>query len=191
MTPTWNLMIVIFFIAIAAFGFVMQREKLTAALIASYIALAVTIVWGDAIYQILSGNQVIFGQIWLRGNVNPFTVKTVIFVVLIVLLSFKSKVVAGRSSRIASPFITLIYSVLCAGLIVSSIISFMKPADQTSIINSSNLAAFIMKFKTWWVLLPALMMIFVSATSQRDEVPANGVAKGMNKKEVKKRRFYR
>lgn len=177
MNPTWNTVILLGVGAIVAFGFLLQKDKIQATLISTYIALAVTSIWGNQIYNILTGNQVLMNQIWFRANINPFIFKTILFVLFIVLLSFKSKVIAGKNSRIASPFISIAYSVLCAFLIISSLLGFMAPAAREAVLSGSALAKFMYNFRTWWVLLPALMMIFVSATSGGESAEAGAAAK--------------
>lgn len=190
MALTWNTIIIGFFVAFVAFGFMMQKEKITVTLISTYIALAITTIWGQSIYNILSGNQVLFNQIWFRGNVNPFVVKTIIFIGFIVLLSFKSKVISGKTSRMASPLITIAYSLMTAALILSSLLSFMPPSQRMEIIRGSHIATIVYNLKTWWVLLPALMMIFVSATSGSSEATATSAAK-TTRKEIRRRKIRR
>ncbi len=196
MNPTWNTVILLGVGAIVAFGFLLQKDKIQATLISAYIALAVTSIWGNQIYNILTGNQVLMNQIWFRANINPFIFKTILFILFILLLSFKSKVISGKSSRISSPFIAISYSVLCAFLIISSLLTFMAPDVRASILAGSSLAKFMYNFRTWWVLLPALMMIFVSATSGGESSEAGAAAKSTprvnkyySRKESRRRRY--
>jgi hypothetical protein len=190
------MIILVGFGGIVAFGFLMQKDKIQATLISTYIALAVTTIWGDQIYRILTGNEVVMNQIWFRANFNPFILKTALFISFLLLLSFKSKVISGKNSKISSPFIAIAYSALAGFLIISSLLSFMPTAQRATILSDSALAGFMYNLRTWWVLLPALMMIFVSATSGSDASESASAAKNtprvnkyFSRKEYRRRRY--
>jgi len=158
-SPSWNLFIIIFLAIATGYGFILQKEKAAATLISTYIALAVTSVWGESVYNLLSGNTILFNQVWLRANLNPFTVKVIIFGLFIVLLSLKGEYLSTRTGTIGSVFVLFLYSFLNAGLIVAAIISFMNEAARQSLLNQSQVANLIFKYYSWWIVLPAITLI--------------------------------
>jgi len=158
-SPSWDLFIIIFIIIATGYGFILQKEKAAATLISTYIALAVTTIWGDAVYEILSGKQILFNSVWLAGHLNPFTVKVVIFVAFIVLLSLKGEYISTKTGAVGSVIVLFLYSFLTAGLIISSIFSFMDETTRQILLNSSHIADLIYKYHNWWVALPAIVLI--------------------------------
>ena len=158
-SPSWDLFIIIFLAIATGYGFILQKEKAAATLISTYIALVVTTVWGQAVYDILSGNTVLFNQVWFSANLNPFTVKVIIFGVFIVLLSLKGEYISTRTGAMGSTIVLFLYSFLNAGLIVSSIIFFMEESARESLMMQSHVAELIFKYNSWWIVLPAIVLI--------------------------------
>jgi hypothetical protein len=171
-SPSWNLFIIIFLAIATGYGFILQKEKAAATLISTYIALAVTSIWGEAVYNILSGKQIMFNSVWLAGHVNPFTVKVVIFGLFIVLLSLKGEYISTKAGAVGSTIFLFLFSFLTSTLILSSIFSFMDPASRNLILSQSSLGNLIFKYNSWWVALPAIVIIiagFKKKSSNREQ----------------------
>jgi len=158
-SPSWDLFIIIFLAIATGYGFILQKEKAAATLISTYIALAVTSIWGQSVYEILSGKTILFNQVWLAGHINPFTVKVLIFAAFIVLLSLKGEYISTRTGAVGSTIVLFLYSFLTAGLILSSIFSFMDDVSRQILLSQSHLADLIYKYNNWWVVLPAIVLI--------------------------------
>lgn len=159
--PTWDLFITLFFVIGVGYGVILQREKILATLISTYIALAVATVWGDKVFEFFNGNSILFNQFWIRSNMSEFSIKALLFGVLIVLLTLKGdfSVNMGKSEGMVSTVFVFIYSFLTTGLIVESVISFLPQTAMMAIINQSNVAALVMNYDIAWVVVPALLMI--------------------------------
>lgn len=159
--PSWDLIITIFFITGIAYGFLLQRERVLATLIAVYIAWAVAAFWGKAVYELFSGQTIIFKQLWFRTNTTLFNVQTAVFVIFTVLLSLKGEFadITKRAVGSSNPIIVFLYSFLNTGLILATVINFMGPTVQADLIRQSHLAELIITYKTWWVVAPAVLMI--------------------------------
>ena len=82
MSPTWDLFIIIFFIVAIVFGVAMGRERSMVGVIASYIGLVVSNVWGNAIYNMIGGNTTaqLGNTISFTANTSPFFIKAGIFI---------------------------------------------------------------------------------------------------------------
>jgi len=158
-SPSWDLFIIIFLAVATGYGFILQKEKAAATLISTYIALVVTSVWGDSVYNLLVGKTVLFNQVWFSSHLNPFSVKIIIFGLLIVLLSLKGEYISSRTGTIGSAVLLFLFSFLNAGLIISSIISFMDEVSRTTLLTQSHVAALIFKYNSWWIALPAIILI--------------------------------
>jgi len=157
-SPSWDLFIVLFFIIAMAYGIMLQRDKIITSIISAYAGLVVASSFGDAVYKFFLGENPVFNSLWIKSNVSLFTVQAVLFVLVMALLVAKSSI--GGRSRSMAPIEMFGYSFLYAGLVLSSILSFL-PADQlANITNASKFAARITGWHNWWIILPILALIF-------------------------------
>ena len=90
--PSWDLFLSLFFFTLTAYGFILNREKVTVTILSTYVSLVVATAWGPSFYKLFTGNAVLFNQLWFRTNVSQFTVQLGIFAVYMVLLSLKSEI---------------------------------------------------------------------------------------------------
>lgn len=158
-TPSWDLAIVVFFLIGIAFGYILQREKIVATLLSVYVALVVTQVFSGNVLSFFQGDKVIFGQVWIKSGSSPFTVRVVIFMLVIMLLSAKGGISGSKSKGIFSPIEIIAFSFLTTALILSSIFYFMPPESREAFMATSRMANFVIKYYLWWVILPPLAMI--------------------------------
>lgn len=158
MTPSWDMFIMLFFIALTAYGFLLQRDKAVVTMISIYVALVVTMVLADPIQGFFAGEKAIMNQVFIRSSANAFTVQTVIFLITIGLISVKSGI-EGRSSD-GSMIEIFGFSFLNAALVVSTILFFMDPAKRDAIAASSKLANILVSYQVWWIVLPVAFLIF-------------------------------
>jgi len=159
--PSWDLIITIFFIMGIAYGFLLQRERVLATIIAVYIAWAVSVAWSKVIFELFTGQAILFKQLWFRTNTTLFNVQTTIFVIFTVLLSLKGEFadITKRAVGASNPIIVFLYSFLNTGLILSTIMNFMGPTAQADLMRQSHLAELVITYKTWWIVAPAVLMI--------------------------------
>lgn len=157
MTPSWDLFIILFFIALTAYGFLMQRDKVVVTMISIYVALVVTAILTDPVQGFFAGEKAIMNQVFIKSNANTFTIQTAIFLLTIGLISAKSGI-EGRDSG-GSVIELFGFSFLNAALIVSSILFFMEPGKREAIVASSKLANILVTYQTWWIVLPVILLI--------------------------------
>lgn len=157
--PTWDLFITLFFIIGVAFGFILQRDKVVLTTIAIYVALVITQTLADPILQFFAGDKTILHQIFIKGGNNAFAVKSVIFFIIMIVVTSKSGLEGKGSGGILSPIELIGFSFLNAALIMSSIFYFMDEPTRTAFSESSRLASFIVSHHTWWVLSPIALLI--------------------------------
>lgn len=159
-TPSWNLAIVVFFLIGIAFGYILQREKIIATLLSVYVALVVTQIFSGGVYEFFQGDKTIFNQVWIKGGqTSPFSIKIIIFMAVIMLLSAKGGIAGTKSKGLLSPIEILILSFLTTGLILSSIFFFMPVETREAFVANSKLAGAVIKYYPWWVLTPAIVLI--------------------------------
>ncbi|MFA6492749.1 MAG: hypothetical protein WCV58_01260 [Patescibacteria group bacterium] len=157
-TPSWDLAIVVFFLIGIAFGYILQREKIVATLLSVYVALVVTQVFSGNVLEFFQGNKTV-GTIWIQSGSSPFTVRVLIFMAVIMLLSAKGGISGGKSKGIFSPIEIIIFSFFTTALILSSIFYFMPIESRDSFMAASKMANFVIKNYVWWVIIPVVAMI--------------------------------
>lgn len=158
-TPSWDLAIIVFFLIGIAFGYILQREKIVATLLSVYVALVVTQIFSGNVLSFFQGDKVLFNQVWIKSGSSPFTVRVVIFMAIIMLLSAKGGISGSKSKGIFSPIEIIIFSFLTTALILSSIFYFMPVESRESFMATSRMANFIIKNYVWWVLIPVAAMV--------------------------------
>lgn len=158
---TWDLLITVFFLMGISYGFILQREKILATILAVYVGFAVSNVWAKPVFGLLTGKTVLMDQLWFKTDLTLFHVKVGVFVAIVVLLALKGDFadITKRIGGSSSPIIVFAYSFLNAGLALSVIFSFMGPGAMRYLAHSSHLADLVITYKNWWVVAPAIVMI--------------------------------
>lgn len=156
--PSWNLAIVVIFLMGIAFGYIMQRDKIVATMLSVYVALIITQAFSSPMQEFFEGSKTL-NQFWLNLHASPFTIRLVLFMGTITLLSAKSGISGGKTKGILSPIEVIIYSILTTGLVLSSIFFFMPPEGRDAFAQNSKMAGFVINHYLWWIVLPALGLI--------------------------------
>lgn len=157
-TPSWNLAITVIFLMGIAFGYILQRDKIVTTMLSVYVALIVTQAFSGTLQGFFEGSKTL-GQFWLNLHASSFTVRVIIFLGTITLLSAKSGISGGKSKGILSPIEVIIFSILTTGLILSSIFYFLPPEARDAFATSSKLAGLIVNYYMWWIMLPVVTLI--------------------------------
>lgn len=160
-TPSWNLAIIVIFILGIAFGYILQREKIVATMLSVYVGLIVTQATSGTMQQFFEG-QATLNKFWINLHASPFTIRLVIFMAVITLLSAKSGVSGGKTKGMISTIEVIIYSILTTGLILSSIFYFMPPESRDAFAGASKMSGFVISHYIWWIILPVLTLIATS-----------------------------
>lgn len=164
---SWDLVILIFFIALTAYGFLMQRDRVVVTTISIYVGLVLATILVDPISQFFMGEKAFLNQLFIRSSASSFTIQLIIFLITIVFITAKSGI-EGRSSSNSSIFEVLGFSFLNGALIISSIISFMDPGKQEMILHGSKIAKFIINYNIWWMILPVIFLIITGWGKKTD-----------------------
>ncbi len=159
--PTWDLVITLFFLMALAYGFILGRGRIVVILIITYVAYLVAQEFGDTVFKFVSGSETVVSNVWIRSNASLFTVKSIFFALIIVLVSLKGELGAltGLARGVRSTLLTGVYAFLNAGLVVSSVIKFLPQESQTALFAVSPLAAKVADARNWWLVIPILIMI--------------------------------
>jgi len=170
--PTWDLIVSLIFIVLIVYGLALGRQRILVLIVCSYIGLIIATIWGGAVYSFFTGGTNVGDNFMLRTNASLFTVKSILFIAVTLLLVVKGeflKTASAAHQGIFSLLISGVYSFLSAGLILTAISSFLPDAQRTTILAQSTLASLIIKYQTWWIVAPALLMIGLGFRSEKEE----------------------
>ena len=160
--PTWDLIVSLVFIILIVYGIALGKEKVLVLLVSAYIGLIVATIWGGMVYDFISGSSASTSGTVLKANASLFTVKAIIFMVFTVLLVVKGdflKKASASHDSLMSLLVGGLYAFFSAGLILTTIASFLPEIERSTIISQSTLAANIIDHQVWWIVLPALAII--------------------------------
>lgn len=160
-TPTWDLFLTVFFIAGTAYGMLMQRERTIVTMMAIYAAIVVTSLLAEPVSAFFAGERTLMGAFFIRSSASPFMIQAGLFMLILVLIIAKSGLTGAREyGGLLSPFEVFSYSFLNTALVTTTLMSFMPEDAQARIIDSSNMAGFLVDHQTWWLVLPIISLIF-------------------------------
>jgi len=169
--PSWDLAISVFFAIGITFGYILQREKIVATLLSVYVALVVTQIFAGNVFEFFQGSKTL-GDMWVKANATPFSIRVIVFMVVITLLSAKGGIQGQKAKGLLSPIEIIGLSFLTTGLILSSIFNFMPPESRETFMAASRLATLVIKYYPLWVIVPVLFLValgFVRRTSSSSD----------------------
>lgn len=169
MVPTWDLVLLVFLGASLVYGFLMGREKVIITLLGAYVGLVIANQWGASAFTMLSNQGAV--STWASGNLSVFVVKVVLFTVVLLLIALKGGLLAhgfGGSGGLMGLAVQTGYSLLNATLIASSVLNFLPEETKRQIVEGSTIAAPLVNFYSWWLILPLLFMIVASFISKSE-----------------------
>ncbi|MCD6194890.1 hypothetical protein J7K05_01650 [bacterium] len=157
--PKWDLIIVGILVFFAVYSLILQKEKILASIVALYVAIVVTEVWGDKVAAFFMGQNFI-GSFWVKANLDPFWVKLTIFLGIIVFFAVRSDLVSSMAKDTPSSFLMiLLYSASYTALLATSILKLLPQPTLNLFILQSKLASFLYTHLSWWVILPVALII--------------------------------
>jgi hypothetical protein len=161
MSPTWDLVLIVFFIVSCLYGLLL-RERVVVTLLGTYAAVLITERWGESIYKLLASGPLSSVN---KGSISIFAVQIILLVLILLVISLKGGILIHPSSvgrGLMAHGIMAVYGVLAAALLASSVISFLPPATQTTMLAASPIARFVFDHTTWWLILPIIMMLVLN-----------------------------
>jgi hypothetical protein len=160
MEVTWDAFILLIFGAFVVYGAFISKNRILGVLINLYIAIAITLLAGDTIFNIASNIPLITNNVALTR----FGTLTLTLILAAGLLTIKSELSDLDSGDSLSKVTAGTYGFLTAGLLLSAIFGFM---GQTQLVNlDSNFALIVINFTPAFAVAPVLIMI-ASAFTKR------------------------
>jgi len=155
MTLTWDLFIILFFVIMAVYGFLLGKSRVFNILIHSFVGYVVAYELGSFAFDYLSRAASLSHSV----TVTLFGAKVFVFALVVFVLTLNSELAGARDNGASSKFWTVLYGLLAAGLILSSIFAFMGNAEQVNLFANSNLASRVADLRLAWLTAPILAVI--------------------------------
>jgi hypothetical protein len=153
MTLSWDIFIVLAFVIMGVYGFLLGRSRVYNILIYSYVALTVSTQLGSYAFDYLSK----ITDISHSFNMTMFGAKVFVFAAVVFVLILNKEISSGNDGG-QNNIVTAVYGLLAAGLILSSVFSFMGNSEAAQLFSTSTLAIQVSNLQIFWLLAPILMM---------------------------------
>lgn len=153
MEITWDVFILLVFGAFVIYGAFISKNRILGILVNLYIAIAITLMAGDSIYNIASNLPLITNNI----VVTKFGALTLTLILSAGLLTIKSELSDLDSGDSLSKPIAGTYGFLAAGLLLSAIFGFMGYTELANL--DSNFALIVTNLTPAFAVAPVLLMI--------------------------------
>lgn len=153
MTLSWDIFILLAFVIMGVYGYLLGRSRVFGIMINSYVGFTVASYLGSYAYDYLSKVT----DISHSFNLTMFGAKVFVFVAVLFVLIL-NKELSGTGDNSQSSMVTAIYGLLTAGLVLSSVFSFMADAERASLFSASSLAIQVYNYQILWLIAPIVMM---------------------------------
>lgn len=184
LTVSWDLAIVVFFAIVMSYSFIIGKEQAVKIIIATYIAIIASQGVGNIIGRLMGGSSAFLSSIGLPDDTTILPVaKIFLFALFIIVFVQKSGIefsFDNDTGKIMSLVFTALFGFSTAGLIVSSILTFIAGSailDNGFLTNTpllplfehSTLLQVMILNQDLWYMLPALLIIVVGFLQSADE----------------------
>jgi len=151
------------FVAITVlYGFMMQRDKIMAALLSCYMGMVVVSVWSEPIKQFFEGKKTI-ANTWIQSDASPATIKIILFLLIVGVVAARADIAVGREKSLSAPLETFFYSAITGILISATVFKYLPDATQTLIISQTRFVHFLKDFYTLWLLAPIVVIVVINS----------------------------
>ena len=140
----------------------MQREKIMAALLASYMGIVLVSIWAEPIKQFFEGKKTI-ANTWVESGASPATIKIFLFLIIVGLVAAKADIAVGRDSSLMAPLEIFAYSFITGALIASTVFSYLPDTIQNAIIAQTKLVHYLKDYRTLLLIAPIILIVFITS----------------------------
>lgn len=160
MVPTWDLVLLVFFTASVVYGFLMGKDKIMVTILGTYVGLVIANQWGARVFNIVSEQSAVLNDSWIKGNLSVFIVKVALFAIVLLIVALRGGLIPQfhANGGVLGMVMPLLYSVFSAALIAASILDFLPEETRNQVIEKSVIAAPLVAYYSWWLIIPVLLM---------------------------------
>lgn len=157
MFSTWDFGLILFLAVGAGYGFIFRKGQIVVLFVSSYISFVVVNELGNKVVNCLSNalNIESYG-IWASP-----ALKIGLFVLIMVLLAIWAEYLAASSGKkgMVNLVMSGIYGFLLAAMLLSILSLFLNSELEIQILSFSRLSSYIIDYRMWWFLAPAVLML--------------------------------
>ena len=183
---SWDLFILVFFVIISSYSLIIGKNNTIKVLLGSYVALVAADAIGGLVSHYFMGTQMFVAvarEAQMPGDEEAVIfLKVLVFVLMVILFAVRGAFVVDthRGNSVASFMLHLVYSVLSAGLIISTILVLISGVSViggggtvsealTSLTDQSFLVKNMVYYHKVWFAAPALVFLLHSFVGDRLE----------------------
>lgn len=163
MTGNWDLFIAMAFVVMTVYGLLLGRGRIFTIVLSSYVGFVVANEFGQLVFDKASSSALVNNAV---GS-SYFGAKVVTFAAVVFLLTLKGELFGEEEHDLRSTMITALYGFLAAGLIITTIMSFMGDTERANILSGSQLASQIYSYKPLWIVAPVAAVLVSSVIKGR------------------------
>lgn len=185
---SWDLFVIVFFVIIMAYSFIIGRNNTLKVILGTYVAALAADACGNLFGKYFSGSEIFMKLLKMATITNEdeavVFVKVLIFVILVILFAVKGAFevnTSDDSSPIVRMAMTIMYSVLSAGLIISVILAFVSGVSFIGggstetvgsalwpLYNKSQLIRMMVEHSFLWFAAPAIVFLVQSLNTKEE-----------------------
>ncbi len=175
---SWDLFVVVFFTIIVAYSYVIGKYQTLKIILSSYMAILAADGVGNLVQRYMIGEDPILNIFVGQNSIKALIfLKIFIFVILTIILATRGKfgiVVSKEKNQFIGFITTVLYGVLSAGLIVSTILVYISGSSLVEnnslfaenpllpIAQQSEIVGLMIGHYSAWFSLPAIVFIISS-----------------------------
>jgi hypothetical protein len=144
------------------YGFLLGRGRVFTILLNSYVGFVIAIELGDFAYTYLAQAS----QLSHSVNITLFGSKIFVFALVIFILTLNAELLGIRDDAPTSKVWTVLYGLLAAGLILSSVFAFMGSAEASTLYSSSTLATRVTDLRLFWLTAPIAAVVVANVMAR-------------------------
>lgn len=158
-----NLIIVLAFTGIVVYGLLLGAPRAKMITLASFAGIVLATQLGPSAFEFAQTHSFVPGhdslQLWMT--------QTALFGLALLLLSWGRVHSNPRAHDKHFNVHSLILNLLTAGMIVTSVLSFIDQSTRDNVLGSSSFATLIYRYHGWWIALTAGWLVIVSFWRQK------------------------
>jgi len=184
LTLSWDLFVIVFFAIVITYSFIIGKHESVKIIISTYIAIVAAQGMGNLLERLSTESQPLFNIVGLTLDIQLLaTTKLILFIGTIVFLAVRGGFeieYQKDGSRIVDLVMTAIFGFVTAGLMLSTLMTFVADApllDKNiaespfviSIVGQSHLMELMVLYQDLWFSLPAVILIAIGFMNNENE----------------------
>lgn len=157
MFSTWDFGLILFLAIGIGYGFIFRKGQIVVLFVSSYISFVVVNEVGNkVVYYLNNALNIESYGIWASS-----ALKMGLFLVIMVLLALWAEYLAASSGKkgMVNLVMSGVYGFLLAAMLLSILSLFLNSELEIQILTFSRLSSYIIDYRMWWFLAPAVLML--------------------------------